>query len=140
MPNRLIVVADHEKAQLFRAKGRKIHELINQITNEEAGSCQPCSRREGLSQHMGGTGHFFNPHTQIKDVEKETFARHISKIVYNKMNTSSFEEIILVAEPRLLGLLRKSLKHYYTHVPVHKELSLAVTHLEMKELEDKIFA
>jgi protein required for attachment to host cells len=139
MPSRLIVVADHRKAQMFRAEGRKIHEAVGQLENKEAGSLQPRSRREGLSQHMGVAGHFFFPHTEVKEVEKESFARLLSHEIYKKMENGSFEELILVAEPKMLGLLRKNLKHSFSHILIHKALNLDVTTLNMKELEAKVF-
>jgi protein required for attachment to host cells len=141
MPSRLIVVADHKKAQLFRAEGRKIHELIEQFQNEEAGTQEPQSRRQGLSQFRGVvSGHFYNPHTEIKDVEKESFARVLSNEINKRMGNGKFDELILVAEPKMLGLLRKNLNQSNNHVPIHKTLNLDVTTLNMKALEDKVFA
>src|SRR6478752_5657620 len=99
MQNRLIVVADYEKAHFFRAKGRKIHEKLQEVSNEAAGSHEPRNRREGLSQHMGLAGHFFTPHTDLKEAEKENFARHISQQVYKRMSDDQLDEMILVAEP-----------------------------------------
>lgn len=140
MTNRLIVVADQKKAQMFRAIGRKIHEKLEQLENEEAGSQQPHSRREGFSQHMGATGHFYFPHTDMKEMEKESFARLLSHEIHKRMGNGTFEELILVAEPKMLGLIRKSLTHTCGNVPIHKELSLDVTTLDMKALEKKVFA
>jgi protein required for attachment to host cells len=140
MTSRLIVVANHEKAQMFRAEGRKIHEKLEELENEEAGTLQPRSRRQGLSQHMGVAGHFFFPHTGIKEVEKESFARVLSHEIYKRMGNGDFDELILVAEPKMLGLIRKNLHHSYSNVPIHKALNLDVTTLNMKALEAKVFA
>jgi protein required for attachment to host cells len=140
MQNRLIVVADYEKAHFFKAKGRKIHEKIQEILNEAARSHEPRNRREGLSQRMSLTGHFLNPHTALKDAEKENFARHISQQAYKRMSDDQLDEMILVAEPKMLGLLRKSLKHYYTNAPIYKTLNLDITSFDINAVEDKVFS
>jgi protein required for attachment to host cells len=141
MPSRLIVVADHRKAQLFRAEGRKIHELIEQFQNEEDGTTQPQDRHQGLSQFRGVvSGHFYSPQTDAKEVEKESFARVLTHEIHKRMGNGKFDELILVAEPKMLGLLRKNLKHHTNHVPIHKALNLDVTSLDMKALEAKVFA
>lgn len=140
MTSRLIVVADRKKAQMFRAEGRKIQEKLEELENEEAGSLQPRNRRESLSPHMGVSGHFYVPHTDMKDVEKESFARILSHEIYKRMGNGTFDELILVAEPKMLGLIRKNLNQSYSNVPIHKTLNLDATTLNMKALEAKVFS
>jgi protein required for attachment to host cells len=136
----LIVVVNSQQAKFFYARGRKIHRLLYERHNKGFGSHQPISRHQGLSQHaVEVSAHFFDPRTEIKTIEKETFARELSAEIYHLMYARKYTDCILVAEPVMLGMIKKALRHFKYPIHIFKSVPIDVLALDMSGLQEKIF-
>ena len=107
--NALIVVADAVHARIFRTrKGLKNMEEKEDPVHME-------SRRRDHELDTDGAGRTgdqqstLDPRTSAKETEERTFAKHLGKHVKELYNHDRFEELILVASPRFLGMLREEL-------------------------------
>jgi protein required for attachment to host cells len=110
MPNKLLVVADGSKAHFYEAKGTKILGVIESHNAAEF-SIAHTKPEKHASHFQGGAtaGHKFEPHTDPRDIERDQFSRRISALVQTHKQSSRFQELYLIAEPKMLGALRKNL-------------------------------
>lgn len=58
---------------------------------------------------VGSVRHGIEPHTDRRDVEKQKFAEQISKSLTNAEKENCFGKLILLASPKMLGILDKIL-------------------------------
>ena len=110
MTNKLILVIDTKFARLYNAEGLKIKDLISEYTSAKFGiehKKQPL--RTGFKKQASGSAHFFDPHTETKDIERNEFSKKISEIIKGKINDSNFSQLIIIAAPKMLSLMRKHL-------------------------------
>lgn len=105
----LIVVADAARARLFKTEEKitDISELDelghpeSRLRDRELGSGTPVQ-----SANQKGS---LQPRTFPKDYEEQTFAKELGKHIKSLHNDLHFEELILIASPRFLGMLRNEL-------------------------------
>ena len=104
-----IVVADNNRARIF-SSNTYFSELIEQedfVHNEaHLSNKELVSDAAGKSVDQHGS---LDPATSAKEHEKEMFARSLGKHMKGLYNQQHFEQLILVASPKFLGLLRKNL-------------------------------
>jgi protein required for attachment to host cells len=134
MNQKLIVVADAARAHFVVGKGRKLHEIILEMPNQELGTHEPDPKRNGRTI---GALHFYDPTTEKKDIEEQAFVDEILDTLTHLMLEKKYESLILVAPPKMLGLIRKKLNPHWT---VEHSLALEATQLNLEQLEEKIFA
>ena len=132
MHKKLVIVADGSRAQLLSAKGRKLHSILHKMKNKDLGTHDVHLKKEGRT----GGGHFYDPHSPTKHLEKECFAKNLGQEIKMRMLKEAFDSIILVASPQMLGMLRKQLN---SHITVDRSLCLEATHMNIEQLEDRIF-
>ena len=105
----LIVVADAARARLFKTEVKitdisELDELSHpesRLRDRELGSGTPVR-----SANQKGS---FQPRTFPKDYEEQSFAKELGKHIKALHNNIHFEELILIASPRFLGMLRNEL-------------------------------
>lgn len=105
----LIVVADAARARLFKTEAsladiEEMDELVHPDSRKrdrELGSRTPVR-----SANQKGS---LQPRTFPKDYEEQSFARELGKHLKSLHNRLHYEELILIASPRFLGLLRNEL-------------------------------
>ena len=132
MQKKLVIVADGSRAQLLSAKGRKLHSIIQKMKNEDLGSHDTQVRKDSRT----GDGHFYDPHSSTKDLEKESFAKDLTQEINHQMLKGAFDSLILVASPQMLGMLRKQING---NIAVDRSLCLEATRMNIEQLEDRIF-
>lgn len=110
MTNKLVLIIDTKFAKLYNAEGLKIRNLISEYTAGEFDiGHKKQSLRTGFKKQTAGPAHFFDPHTEAKDIERSEFSKKISEIIKSKVNSSNFSELIIIAAPKMLSLMRKHL-------------------------------
>jgi protein required for attachment to host cells len=105
----LIVVADAARARLFKTEEKitdisELDELSHpesRLRDRELGSGTPVK-----SANQKGS---LQPRTSPKDYEEQSFAKELGKHIKSLHNDLHFEELILIASPRFLGMLRNEL-------------------------------
>ncbi|RST69971.1 host attachment protein [Candidatus Aquarickettsia rohweri] len=108
MTYKLVLVIDSKFAKIYEAEGLRLKNLISEYKADELGiSHKKQSLRTGFKKLAGGSSHFFDPHTETKDIERDDFSKKISDIIKSMLKEKSFSEIILIASPKVLNLMRK---------------------------------
>ncbi len=121
-----VVVADSARARLFTASTPKgplteFEDLLHPEARSHANDFN--NRKPGLSStRVGHGGHLMGSATAPKDNEAENFARTLASRLENGRNNGEFEQLVLVAAPDFLGLLRKALNGQTTKL-ISKELN-----------------
>jgi protein required for attachment to host cells len=108
-----IVVAHRAGARIFENRGRDTGlVLVQQLTNE-AGRLK---NSEIDTDKQGSSGHSSNPGRNALTREESAqeraaadFARELSHTLTRGRNDNAYSDVVLVAEPGFLGLLRESL-------------------------------
>lgn len=134
-----ILIMDAHHARLYEAKGKKILGKVGDFSlsdfNDE--HARP-ERRSSYYQKQGSPSHFFDPHSEIKGIEREQFAADILERIVSYINGKDCKGLIIAAEPKMLGALRKKLA-INASVKVLKEISKDLTHLDEHTLPESIF-
>lgn len=113
MAGRLVVVAESSRARIYSAPGA--HGLLSEI--EDLAHPEGRLRVRDLTTDApgraldrgGGGRHSMDPSLDAKQHEAAVFARRIAELIEHARLHHDVGEIILVAPPRFLGLLRQSL-------------------------------
>lgn len=104
-----VIVADNARARIFAS-----HTLINHLKEQEAfvhgearlsnGDLVGDSSGKSVDQHGS-----LDPATTAKDHEAQNFAKMLARHLKELHNQRHYENLILIAPPRFLGMLRKEL-------------------------------
>lgn len=104
-----VIVADNARARVFIS-----HSVINRL--EEVESFVHSEARMSNSELVGDSSGksvdqhgSLDPATSAKDHEEQNFARFLGRRLKALHNEQHFEQLILIAPPRFLGVLRKAL-------------------------------
>lgn len=106
-----VVVGDASRARIFRAEGRQpwmlVHELDHPESREHINVL--LSDRQGRVTHGNGSHSAMDAHTEPHEVEAIRFARVLADRLEAAHAHSLFDEIVVVAPPHFLGLLRSTI-------------------------------
>jgi len=107
--NAMIVVADAGHARLFRIR-QSWKDLVEQEALIHSASRlrdrQLASDAAGRARDPQST---LDPRTTAKEHEEHTFAKELGRHLKHCHSANPFDELILVASPRFLGMLRAEL-------------------------------
>jgi protein required for attachment to host cells len=107
----LVLVGDGQKALFLRNKGdagrvqlvvEEILERDNPPTREQG------TDRPGRSVASVGAARSAMEEADWHHLEKERFAEHLAQALYRYAHDNRFDELIVVAPPKILGNLRKA--------------------------------
>ncbi len=116
-----IVAADSHKAYFFKKTNSQkpdlamIHELEAKLDNDH-------DHPGRTFDSMGTTRHAIEPHTDPRELEKQRFAHDVSNFLDDISKHSNFDNLIIIASPKLLGILDKKLDKQ-----IHKKLIQNIT-------------
>lgn len=136
---KLIAVMDINSLKLYKAQGLKI---INEIGDFSihSGSNHKTERHEGFHEKKSTPPSFYDPHTSPKDIEyqesSKTAIDHINKAF---ANNSSFKELCVVANAKMLGHFRQSLSNNLKKV-LSKEVQKDLINHTIEDIEQALFA
>ena len=117
-----VVVADNVHARIFTVKTLSSPlEEIETLTHLEGRlhDREMTSDFPGKIKGNGKMGHAFEQRTDPKQNESDKFARQIANYLEDAHNTNKFNQLLLIAEPSFLGLLRKNFSE-----PIRKLVAL----------------
>lgn len=130
-----IVAADHTRGRVFSMKNMSFEE-VHTFTHPEARVQTQVleSDRAGRAyESVGGARHALAPDVDSDEHERAAFAREISTYVEHARQRQQFEKLILIAEPKMLGSLRKELSGE-TMKLVERELAKNITQQSEQEI------
>jgi protein required for attachment to host cells len=112
MKSTYILVADNVRARIFTAESpssplQEIEALAH--TEGRLHDREMTSDFPGKIKGEGNVGHAFEQPTDPKKHEADNFAHRIAHYLEEAHNANKFEQLLIIAEPSFLGLLRINL-------------------------------
>lgn len=131
-----ILVADNTRARIFTADTPSspleeiddLSDTAGRLHDREITSDLP-----GKIKSFGAGGHAFEQRTDPKKHEIDDFARRIAQYLEDAHNAHRFEQLLIVAAPSLLGLLRNHLPEQIKKL-VRFELDKEITLLSAADI------
>ncbi|HKE96908.1 MAG TPA: host attachment protein [Povalibacter sp.] len=136
-----VVVADERGASFLDASGlRTPFELRTTLLNDNAGLKDQdleTDRAGRGSNTVGRGGHGMDGERSTRRHLLELFAHHVATQIDEARKRNEFEKLVIVAGPRMLGLIREGLS-----VPcralVVAEVDKDLSHLDMQAIRDAV--
>ena len=136
--SKLIAVIDINTLKLYKAQGLKITKEIGSFSIH-SDSNHKSERHEGFHEKKSTPSSFYDPHTAPKDIEYQESSKaaidHISK---SFTNDSSFKELFIIANSKMLGYFRQSLNHNLKKV-LTKEIKKDLINHSTADIEKAVF-
>lgn len=140
MNKKLIVVANKKKVKFYLAKGLKLSELIEEHNIEELSVHHVRPDKSGsFLGKKSQQSHFFDPHTDAKDLVKQDFAKIIIQRLEKIAQQSNFDQVLFIVEPQILGYIRKNLSSNIRKL-VTKEIAKDLVDAEKEVINKHILA
>ncbi|OSP53419.1 host attachment family protein [Pseudoruegeria sp. SK021] len=130
-----VLVADGEKALFLVNDGDERNLDLRVIRKDEQDN--PPTRdqgthRPGSVQAIGGPGVSAMDDTDWHELAKERFAIELADLLYKRAHAGRFNQLVIVAAPQILGVLRAS-----THATVAEKLVIEIPkHLTNQPLDE----
>ncbi|HET7598086.1 MAG TPA: host attachment protein [Burkholderiales bacterium] len=137
-----IVVADRSRARIFEEarSPRSVQEIADFVNPAgRARHSELTTDAEGRSRSTGlGTrAHSESPGTSADVHEAERFSREVAEYLEHARNEHRFERLWLVAAPKFLAMLRKSLSRE-AHKLVEEAVAKDLSRSNLREIDDFI--
>ncbi|MDI1230761.1 MAG: host attachment protein [Methylobacter sp.] len=135
-----ILVADSTRARIFTAdtSASPLEEIEDfSHTESRLHDRDITSDLPGKIKSVGGGGHAFEQPTDPKKHEADNFAHIIAQYLEDAHNTNRFEQLLLVASPSFLGLLRNHLSEQVRKL-VRFELNKEITMLSVADIRQHL--
>ncbi len=135
-----ILVADSSRARIFTADtpASPLEEIEDfSHTESRLHDREITSDLPGKIKSVGGGGHAFEQPTDPKKHEADNFAHIVAQYLEDAHNTNRFEQLLLVASPSFLGLLRNHLSEQVKK-RVHFELDKEITMLSTADIRQHL--
>lgn len=133
-----VIVADGEKALFLRNQGDARFpnlEVVQEMEQEnpptrEQGSDRPGRYNDGPTVHRSAV-----QDTDWHRLNKDRFAGEIAERLYRLVHRGEFEDLVLIAPPRVLGEMRQKL-HQEVGGKVRAEIPKTLTNHTIAEIEN----
>lgn len=113
MTTNWIVAAGSGRARIFESSGRNGPLVeIEDLVAPHAGRREQDDRADAPGRsydRFGGGRHAMQPATSTREADRKRFAGEIADALENARREKRFDRLYIVAEPALVGLLRRSL-------------------------------
>lgn len=133
----LIVVANRTNARLLRCDGPgRALEIVGELEHPEGRKANRDmdTDRPGRAYDRHGPGrHAMEKEQSTRERSAADFARAIARAIETARNDAVFEDVVLVADPRFLGMLRDSLDPVTSRM-VRGTVRRDLAHLEPRDL------
>ena len=106
-----ILVMDSKQA-LFYLKDQHGHLVKNHIIIYATSDSECENTRNSLGRSFDSAGnarHFIEPHLDKHTQEQMSFVREVNQYLQEALNEHAYDKLIIVAPPKILGLLRQML-------------------------------
>lgn len=129
-----IVVADSHCARIFSKFNKQsplelVHHFAADLDLKE-------HKKPSKTFSDGGSlRHAVEPHTDPKEVEQQHFAHEVITFIDNALKQNEFEDLVLIASPKMLGVLNNDLSEQLSKKVV-KKIDKNITKMTIDELEE----
>lgn len=131
----LLADAAHAKVLEYCGPGRCLQQVDGAVfTHGHAPSRDLKSSRPGRAySSTGATRHAFTSHTDPHTFEKYKFSRELMRFLNVHAQQNSYDRLIMVAPPKMLGDFRRILPKE-THIKLYKEVAKDLVSIPIHEL------
>lgn len=136
----LIVVADRTRARLFSYRRGSQLELAGELSSPDGRKRDQEIDTDRPGQVVSATGsapHALVRHEPSHEHAASDFARKIARRIESARNQNQFEDLVLVAEPRFLGMLRSALDSV-TAKHVRRAAGHDLAHISVRDLRRRM--
>ena len=139
-----VVVADSEKALFLRNEGddEYLHlEVVREMEQDNPPNREQAANRRGRFNDAGAGGAHRSAvdDTDWHRMAKEQFAKDISEKLYSLAHKGTFDKLVIVAAPLVLGEMRKEM-HMEVTDKIVGELDKNLTGMPIDEIEQHLKA
>lgn len=138
-----VLVADGEKALFLRNEGDNLYpnlQVVREMHQENPPTREQGTDRPGrLRDDAPGVHRSAVAETDWHRIEKDRFADEIAERLYKMAHKGRFEKIVLVAQPHVLGEMRKKMHKEVTD-RVIGEVPKTLTNHTVPEIEKNLAA
>ncbi len=104
-----IVVADSKSARVFARNGQNNLALVNVLRHAPPVETELSNSTVGRGGAYGAGRHKYEPGMEESRQDEISFAQELSQFLEDEILKGHFDELMLIAAPQMLGLVRKSL-------------------------------
>ncbi|AIL13155.1 hypothetical protein IM40_05980 [Candidatus Paracaedimonas acanthamoebae] len=131
--NTLILIMDSKVAKFYSSKGNRVQDLLKSVKAEKWWKILLQKGRDNFFHKMGVSSHFFDPRHEAKENKRKSFSLEISRGLKSILKFYPTECIVVFADPKMLGDLRKTLDPKFKAF-IYKEVSKDLTHCTLQEI------
>jgi protein required for attachment to host cells len=135
-----VLVADSEKALILANRGNGNPpdlRVLRKTEQDNPPDREQGTDRPGRTQSSHGPGNDAYDETDWHALGKERFAGDLADLLYRHAHASSFDELVIIAAPDVLGNLRKVL-HKEVVDRVIAEIPKGLTQMPLDQLEKRL--
>ncbi len=113
------------------------YESLANSTKELHGQELWANTKTGRNRGTSGQAHSYDDHRQKHEIEFEKrFANKINGVMLNFIQTHQARQLILVAEPQILGMMREAMTdNLFKTLNIH-EVAKDICHLKLHQIHD----
>ena len=112
-------------------------EGLSDATKELHGQELWANTKTGRNRGTSGQAHSYDDHRQNHEIEFEKrFANKISSAMLNLIKTNQARQLILVAEPQILGMMREAMTDKSFNSLKIKEVAKDICHFNVNQIHD----
>ncbi len=113
------------------------HEGLSDSTRELHGQELWANTKTGRNRGTNGQAHSYDDHRQKHEIEFEKrFANKINSVMLNFIQTHQARQLILVAEPKILGMMREAMTdNLFKTLRIH-EVAKDICHLKLNQIHN----
>lgn len=114
---------------------------IQSLTHAHESTSKHGTDRPGRGfESSGAKRHAYEPHTDWHEKQKDEFAKEIVNILNTAHLSKKFDELYVIAPPKMLGLLRQHIDQTNHHIgsKISKSISKDAISFTLRELENYI--
>lgn len=140
MKSTWVIVADNGRGRIFEMQQQhlvEIEDFVNPAEREDNADLKTDAYGRLFGKGERSEGHTAEPHLTPKEYEAELFAHRIAKYLDEARNRNKYSQLYLIAAPKFLGVLRKSLDEEVMKL-VGREIDLDLTRASIPELEQHL--
>ena len=113
------------------------HKGLSDSTKELHGQELWANTKTGRNRGTSGQAHSYDDHRQKHRIEFEKrFANKISSAMLNIIETNQARQLILVAEPQILGMMREAMTDNLFKSLKIQEVAKDICHLKLNQIHD----
>lgn len=109
VPHILLLVADANEATLYSCRKSAQGVKLTRISSLQAEPIEFQDEPGRSVESVGSARHAIAPHTDPKQDNRQNFTRDIAKRLNEEFGKNGFENLVLIAPPKVLGDLRPAL-------------------------------